>query len=80
MWRDILKSSLVGLVVLNTVSIGIKTFSPGNQINSQGTQKLNQNSVVFIVSIYISSDAYRIRIKSLRLHLLIYCALFNKSF
>ena len=45
MWRDILKSSLVGLVVLNTVSIGIKTFSPGNQINSQGTQKLNQNSV-----------------------------------
>ena len=45
MWRDILKSSLVGLVVLNTVSIGIKTFSPDKQINIQGNQKLNQNSV-----------------------------------
>ena len=45
MWRNILKNTLFGLVVLNTVSIGIKTFSPDKQINIQGNQKLNQNSV-----------------------------------
>ena len=45
MWRDILRNSLLGLVVLNTISIGIKNFDPARQTNVRSNQELNQNSV-----------------------------------
>ena len=45
MWRNILRNSLLGLVVLNTISIGIKNFDPARQTNVRSNQELNQNSV-----------------------------------
>ena len=45
MWRNILRNSLFGLVVLNTISIGIKNFNPAKETNVRSNQELNQNSV-----------------------------------
>ena len=45
MWRNILRNSLLGLVVLNTISIGIKNFNPAKETNVRSNQELNQNSV-----------------------------------
>ena len=45
MWRNILRNLLFGLVVLNTISIGIKNFNPAKETNVRSNQELNQNSV-----------------------------------
>lgn len=45
MWRNILRNTLFGLVVLNIISIVIKNFNPDKEINVRSNPKLNQNSV-----------------------------------
>jgi len=45
MWRNILRNTLFGLVVLNIISIGIKNFNPAKEINVRSNQELSQNSV-----------------------------------
>jgi cell division protease FtsH len=45
MWRNILRNTLFGLVVLNVISIGIKNFNPTKEINVRSNQELSQNSV-----------------------------------
>ena len=45
MWRNILRNTLFGLVVLNIISIGIKNFNPAKETNVRSNQELNQNSV-----------------------------------
>ena len=48
MWRNILRNTLFGLVILNITSIVIKNFSLAiitTELNIKSNQELNQNSV-----------------------------------
>lgn len=48
MWRNILKNTLLGIILLNITSIGIKKFNPddtGTQTSTRNNVEFNQNVV-----------------------------------
>ena len=62
MWRNILRNTLFGLVILSITSIGIKKFNPTDIIqdtNVKSNTELNQNSVSSRMTLVVSWNIWK---------------------